>query len=126
MLATLFRLATVVQLPPDSPFEPPVQVPTIETVPPGLSPPPTVVVNPTAVDAPGRETIQDLLNWLGQYSLWACVAALIAGGGLFAWSRKNGAHGMAVTGTALAGGGAVGTILVGLGPEIVNTLYLHA
>ncbi|MGH9213033.1 MAG: hypothetical protein ACRD2C_20535 [Acidimicrobiales bacterium] len=83
-------------------------------------------MNPTGSGAPGRETIQDLLDWLGQYSLWACVAAMVAGGGLFAWARRTGGHGMAVTGTALAGGGAVGTILVGLAPEIVNTLYRHA
>lgn len=86
---------------------------------------PTIVVNPTAVGAPGRQTIQDLLDWLAQYSLWACVAAMIAGGGLFAWARRTGGHNMAVTGTALAGGGAVGTILVGLAPQIVTTLYQH-
>jgi len=124
VLSTLQRLAEAAQpFPPDFPWGPEWPTPSTTQVP---APPPTVVVNPTAVDAPGRETIQDLLNWLGQYSLWACLAAMIAGGGLFAWARRNGAHGMAVTGTALAGGGAVGTILVGLAPEIVNTLYRHA
>jgi hypothetical protein len=87
---------------------------------------PTIDVNPTSTDAPGRQIIQDLLDWLGQYSLWACLAAIIAGGGLFAWGRRAGAHGMAMTGTALAGGGVVGTILVGLAPEIVTTFYRHA
>lgn len=80
-------------------------------------------VKPSADGAPGVETITTLLNWLAQYSLWACLAALLAGGGLFAWGRRQGAHGMAITGTALAGGGAVGVVLVGLAPQIVEALY---
>lgn len=82
-----------------------------------------VDVNPSSTGAPGVETIQTLLDWLAQYSLWACLAALLAGGGLFAWGRRNGGHGMAMTGTALAGGGAVGAVIVGLAPAIVNALY---
>ena len=117
MVSILYRLALRFYAPdPPSPFGPPTTLPTS---------PPTVVVDPTGEGAPGRETIQDLLNWLGQYALWACVAAILAGGGMFAWARRSGAHGMAVTGTALAGGGVVGTILVGLAPEIVNALYIH-
>jgi hypothetical protein len=121
VLSTVYQLTMWMALPvpPGTEGDPGTSVP--------LPPyPPTVVVNPTGIDAPGKDTIQDLLDWLGQYSLWACVAAMVAGGGLFAWARRTGGHSMAVTGTALAGGGAVGTILVGLAPEIVNTLYRHA
>ena len=82
-----------------------------------------VDVNPTGAGAPGGATIQRLLDWLGQYALWACLAAILAGGGMYAWGRRSGGHGMAITGTALATGGGVGTILVGLGPAIVNSLY---
>jgi hypothetical protein len=87
------------------------------------SPGQEVDVNPTGAGAPGGETIQSLLNWLGQYALWACLAAILAGGGMYAWGRRSGGHGMAITGTALATGGGVGTVLVGLGPAIVNSLY---
>lgn len=90
------------------------------------SPDVTVTLDPTAVGAPGRQTIQDMLDWLGQYALWACVAAIVVGGGMFAWGRRQGGHGMALTGTTLVAGGAVGTILVGLAPEIVNTLFDHS
>lgn len=107
--------------PPQIPFPTPSTSTTIVK-----SPPATVDVHPTPVGAPGGQAIQGLLDWLGQYALWACVAAVIAGGALFAWARRTGGHSMAVTGTALAGGGAVGAILVGLAPEIVNTLYRHA
>lgn len=119
MLSTMYRMAiSAAQAAPIPPGVTDTSVPSSEGS-------PTIVVNPTAVGAPGRQTIQDLLDWLAQYSLWACVAAMIAGGGLFAWARRTGGHGMAVTGTALAGGGAVGTILVGLAPQIVTTLYEH-
>ncbi len=82
-----------------------------------------VDVTPTGAGAPGGETIQKLLDWLAQYALWACLAALLAGAGMFAYSRSRGGHGMAVSGTMLAVGGGVGTLLVGLGPEIVNALF---
>ncbi len=82
-----------------------------------------VDANPTSSGAPGAETIQKLLDWLAQYALWACLAALLAGAGMFAYSRSRGGHGMAVSGTMLAAGGAVGTVLVGLGPDIVNALF---
>lgn len=82
-----------------------------------------VSVTPTGAGAPGAGAIQQLLNWLGQYALWACLAALLAGAGMFAYSRSRGGSGMAVSGTMLAVGGGVGTILVGLGPEIVNALF---
>jgi hypothetical protein len=116
VLSTFYGLATWMALPIPPPFGSPTTTQPTS---------PTVVVNPTGVGAPGRQTIQDLLDWLGQYALWACVAAIIAGGGLFAWARRSGASSMAITGTALIAGGVVGTLLVGLAPEIVNTLYQH-
>ena len=102
MLASLYSLATVASA----------AVPVQE-----------VDVSPTGDGAPGGETIQRLLNWLGQYSLWACLGAILAGGGMYAWGRRSGGHGMAITGSGLALGGGVGTVLVGLGPAIVNSLY---
>lgn len=81
-----------------------------------------VQVNPSD-GGPGTQALQTLLDWLGGYSLMACLAAVLAGGGLYAYSRSRGSHGMAITGTALAAGGAVGTILVGLAPAIINSLY---
>jgi hypothetical protein len=121
LLQAVYELFTWGQVwPPQNPFPPVTPSPTVE------SPPATVDLNPTPVGAPGGEAIQGLLDWLSQYALWGCVAAVVAGGGLFAWARRTGGHSMAVTGTALAGGGAVGAVLVGLAPEIVNTLYRHA
>lgn len=122
MLSNAYRLVMLgVQGAPDPP--PITGIPGPTSTP---SPRVTVTLDPTAEGAPGRQTIQDLLDWLGQYALWACVAAIIVGGGMFAWGRRQGGHGMALTGTTLVAGGAVGTILVGLAPEIVNTLFEHS
>jgi hypothetical protein len=122
LLRAVYELITRGQeWPPPIPFPPISPSTTIVKTPPA-----TVDLHPTPVGAPGAEAIQGLLDWLSQYALWGCVAAVVAGGGLFAWARRTGGHSMAVTGTALAGGGAVGAILVGLAPEIVNTLYRHA
>lgn len=128
MLTRLLPAATrSVQAAPDPPPITGLPLPTAGVpAPTSGRPSPTIEVNPTSVGAPGRQTIQDLLDWLAQYSLWACVAAIIAGGGMFAWGRRQGGHGMALTGTALAGGGAVGTVLVGLAPQIVNALFEHS
>jgi len=129
LLNAVYRLFTLAQQwPPQNPFDPdqtpfPPPSPSTTTV---DAPPASVDLHPTADGAPGSVAIQGLLDWLGQYALWACVAAVVAGGGLFAWARRTGGSSMAVTGTALAGGGAVGAILVGLAPEIVNALYSHA
>lgn len=124
LLATIYRVATLATVRPLQWDPSPIELPESPTTtsPQGVE----VSVNPTSEGAPGVQTIQVLLDWLAQYSLWACLAALLAGGGLFAWGRKTGGHSMAMTGTALAGGGAVGVVLVGLAPQIVNALYEQA
>ncbi|HYZ99350.1 MAG TPA: hypothetical protein VE575_11405 [Acidimicrobiales bacterium] len=83
-----------------------------------------VEADPTSSGLPGGQAVQTLLNWLAQGGLWASLAAILAGGGMYGWARfGQGGHGMAVTGARLAGGGAAGALLVGLGPTIVNSLY---
>jgi hypothetical protein len=82
-----------------------------------------VTINPTAEGMPGGDAMQKLVNWLGQGALVASLAAVAAGGGLFAWSRSSGSSRMAITGTALIGGGAVGALFTGLADTLVNTFH---
>jgi hypothetical protein len=82
-----------------------------------------VTINPTAEGMPGAEAMQKLVNWLGQGALVASLAAVAAGGGLFAWSRSSGSSRMAITGTALIGGGVVGALFTGLADTLVNTFH---
>jgi hypothetical protein len=77
-------------------------------------------------NAPGNTAIGTMVDWLAQYALWACLASVLAGGGMYAWGRANGHNGRAVSGGALAAGGAVGAVLVGLAPDIVNQLFRTA
>jgi hypothetical protein len=83
-----------------------------------------VDVNPTSDGIPGGSTIQNLLDWGGQYALWASLGAILAGGGMYGFGRwGGGGYRMAATGNMLALGGGVGALLVGLGPTIINALY---
>ncbi len=82
-----------------------------------------VTIDPTSNGMPGGEAMQQLVNWLGQGALLASLAAVAAGGGLFAWSRSSGSSRMAITGTALIGGGAVGALFTGLADTLVNTFH---
>jgi hypothetical protein len=82
-----------------------------------------VTIEPTAEGMPGAEAMQQLLNWLGQGALAASLAAVACGGGLFAWSRSSGSSRMAITGTALIGGGVVGALFTGLADTLVNTFH---
>lgn len=86
-----------------------------------------VEVNPgsgSASEIPGAGTIQDLLDWGGQYALWASLAAILAGGGMYGFGRfGGGGYRMTASGNAIALGGAVGALLIGLGPTIINALY---
>ena len=83
-----------------------------------------VSVNPTSDGIPGGATVQRLLDWGGQFGLWASLGGILAGGGMYGFGTfGRGGYGMAVTGSRLAMGGGVGALLVGLGPTIINALY---
>lgn len=81
-----------------------------------------VDVNPSTSGAPGSAAIGRLVDWLGGYALQGALAAVLVGGGMYGWSRFGGGR-MAVTGSVMALGGAVGALLVGLAPEIINGLH---
>ena len=82
-----------------------------------------VDVQPTADGLPGAGVLQSVVNWGGQVALIFCLGALLAGGALYGWSyfqgRTQGAH----RGQQLALGGAVGALLTGVAPFVVNSLF---
>lgn len=82
-----------------------------------------VVVNPSAEGLPGGALIQRLLNWGQMGALWASLAAVLAGGAYYGWSQVHGSYAGAAKGKAFAVGGAVGAVITGLAPLIVNTLF---
>jgi hypothetical protein len=85
-----------------------------------------VDVTPTTTGLPGGELAQKLLNWLAQGALWGCLAALLIGGLVWGLSARAGNSLQAGTGKTFAIGGAVGALIAGLAPTIVNTFFNEA
>jgi hypothetical protein len=85
-----------------------------------------VQVNPTSVDFPGGAMVQRLIDWAGQFGLWGSVASLLIGAGIWGVSQQFGNGFQAGKGKILAAAGAVGAVLTGLAPTIVNTLFKAA
>ena len=85
-----------------------------------------VDVNPTSSGMPGAELIQRLLNWAQMLALWGSLGALLVGAAMYGLARETSGYQQASKGKALAIGGAVGAILAGLAPTIVNLLFRAA
>lgn len=82
-----------------------------------------VEVTPSSEGMPGGALIQQLLNWAQMVALWGSLGALLAGAAIYGLSRESGSYGAAHRGRTLALGGAVGAVLAGLAPTIVNLLF---
>jgi hypothetical protein len=82
-----------------------------------------VSVNPTSGGMPGGELAQQLLNWTSQVALWGSLTSLLVGAMVWGLSQHmgNGMH--AGRGRTFAMAGAVGALLAGLAPTIINTLF---
>jgi hypothetical protein len=85
-----------------------------------------VTLHPTAAGAPGAGFVQTALNWMGQYGLWACLAAVVLGGMTYGFSTYAGNTYRAAHGRTVALAGAVGAVIIGLGPSIINLLFAAA
>lgn len=84
-----------------------------------------VNLNPTGSGAPGADFIQTALNWLGQYGLWACLAAVVLGGATYGFSTYAGNSYRAAHGRTVALAGVVGAVIVGVAPSAINLVF-HA
>ena len=82
-----------------------------------------VTLNPTATGAPGAQFVQTALNWLGQYGLWASLAAVVIGGATYGFSTYAGNTYRAAHGRTVALAGAAGAVIIGLGPSAINLLF---
>ena len=85
-----------------------------------------VSVSPNSAGMPGAELIQQLLNWSQMLALWGSLGALLVGAALYGLAREAGAYQNASRGKSLALGGAVGAILAGIAPTVVNLLFQAA
>jgi len=85
-----------------------------------------VSVSPSSAGMPGAELMSHLLSWLSQLALWGSLASILVGAAVYGLSKESGHHAGATRGRMLAAGGAVGALLAGLAPTIVNLLFRAA
>jgi hypothetical protein len=80
----------------------------------------TVAPVQPSTSIPGTAEITSLINGLGMWALLACLAAMVAGGGLWAWAQRAGAFQRAHVAQMLVLGGLIGSIVVGAAAVLVN------
>ena len=85
-----------------------------------------VSVSPSSAGMPGAQLITQLISWLSQLALWGSLASILIGAAVYGISKEGGHGFQATRGRMLAIGGAVGAILAGLAPTIVNMLFKAA
>lgn len=71
---------------------------------------------------PGSELIQNVINWLMSYGLWACLGAAIAGAALYGLGQSSGSYGGG-TGKKMIIGGGAGAAIIGVAPTAINMLF---
>jgi hypothetical protein len=82
-----------------------------------------VTVSPTANGLTFGAQIQHLLNWTAQGALWASLASILIGAGIWGLSKHLGNYGGANKGLQLVIGGAIGALVVATAPAIVNSMF---
>ncbi len=82
-----------------------------------------VEVKPTSDGMPGGALFQKVLGWTDQVALWGSLASLLIGAAVWGVSQHAGNGYQAGRGRNFAAAGAIGALLAGLAPTIVNTLF---
>ena len=82
-------------------------------------------VNPTpsTTGMPGAALWNQVLGWMMQWGLWLSLAAIVLGAGGWWVSASTGSYGGASKGKQFVLGGAIGALIIGLGPTMVNLLF---
>ncbi len=71
---------------------------------------------------PGGPTVQKILNWTCYLALAGCLASLLIGSMVWGLANHAGNGYQAGKGRTFATAGAIGAVIAGLAPTIVNTL----
>ena len=79
--------------------------------------------SPSTDGMPGAALWNQVLGWMMQWGLWLSLAAIVLGAGGWWVSASTGSYGGASKGKQFVLGGAVGALIIGLGPTIVNLLF---
>lgn len=82
-----------------------------------------VNVSPSTEGMPGAELWGRVLGWVMQWGLWLSLAAIVLGAGGWWISASTGQYNGAARGKQFVLGGAIGALVIGLGPTMVNLLF---
>lgn len=82
-----------------------------------------VDVSPSTAGMPGDGLWQQVLGWVMQWGLWLSLAAIVLGAGGWWISASTGGYNGAARGKQFVLGGAIGALVIGLGPTMVNLLF---
>jgi hypothetical protein len=83
-------------------------------------------VTPSAAGMPGAALFARLLSWLAQAALFASVASILIGAGIWGLSKVTGNYDGGSKGLKLTLGGVAGALLVGVAPQLVNLAFKAA
>ena len=75
---------------------------------------------------PGAELAKKVLGWTDMAALWGSLASILIGAAVWGISQHAGNGYAAGRGRTFAVAGAVGALVAGLAPTIVNTLFQGA
>lgn len=78
---------------------------------------------PSTDGMPGAALWNQVLGWMMQWGLWLSLAAIVLGAGGWWVSASTGSYGGAAKGKQFVLGGAIGALIIGLGPTMVNLLF---
>ena len=96
---------------------------TVAVVPPPAAFADPVNPTPSTTGMPGAALWNQVLGWMMQWGLWLSLAAIVLGAGGWWVSASTGSYGGASKGKQFVLGGAVGALIIGLGPTMVNLLF---
>lgn len=83
----------------------------------------TVEMTPTAEGIPGGTMFQRVINWAGQYALWAIILGGIAGIAAWVWGALSANGGRQASGQKILGTMCVAALALGVAPTLVNLFY---
>jgi len=83
----------------------------------------TVELAPTSAGLPGGEMMTNVLNWAGQYALYAILLGGIVGVASWVWGAMSANGGRQASGQKIVATMCVAALALGIAPTLVNLFY---
>jgi len=83
----------------------------------------TVELDPTADGLPGGDMMTNVINWGGQYALYAILLGGIVGVASWVWGAMSANGGRQASGQKIVATMCVAALALGIAPTLVNLFY---